>query len=130
MPSFYIVLEKEIPNADLHVNGNLLSKNNDELAALAKRLGVKPLMSFFSVSKDELSGLCEELAVDLSKTKASKEQWFAPEEGLQTANALAQNLDASKLARADQIASELREFLGLLELAKTNGVRWHLAIDY
>ncbi|HMD37760.1 MAG TPA: hypothetical protein VKH15_00670 [Candidatus Acidoferrum sp.] len=127
MPSLYIILETKIPNTDIHVNGNFLSKHDGELEQLAKRLDVKPLMSFFSVSNNETSELSEEFGVDLSKTK---EQWFAPVEGLQTLSALLQNLDASRFDHLERIESELQEFAAVLELAKTNGVRWHLAIDY
>jgi hypothetical protein len=34
MPSRYIVLEREIPNADTYVKGNCLSKPNTELESL------------------------------------------------------------------------------------------------
>lgn len=57
MPSYYIVLEKEIPNLDVYVNGNALSKESDALEGLAKRIGVTPLLSFFSASSEEITAL-------------------------------------------------------------------------
>ena len=127
MPSLYIVLEKEIPGTDTYVNGHFLSKHNDELEKVAKGLKVTPLMSFFSVSKEELGALHEEYGVPLKKTE---EKWFAADDGLRTVNALLQNLSSSKLGDTAPIESDLREFLGVLELAKANGIRWHLAVDY
>jgi hypothetical protein len=45
-------------------------------------------------------------------------------------NALLQELATSKLVRLDRVEAELREFEKILEAAKANGVRWHLAVDY
>jgi len=131
MPSLFIVLDRKIPGADTCVNGNFLSKHNDELEKMAKRLGVRPLMSFFSMSNEELALLEEEHAINLSKTKSrTADTWFAGEEGLRTVNALLENLSGSKLKDVARVAAELREFVHVLELAKANGIRWHLAVDY
>ena len=131
MPSLYIVLEKKIPEADTYVNGNSLSKHNDELERIAQKLGVRPLMSFFSMSNEELSSLEEEYAIDLGKAKSrTADTWFTAEEGLRTVNALLGNLSVSKLKDAARVEADLREFAGVLELARANGIRWHLAVDY
>lgn len=128
MPSLYIVLEKEIPGVDVYVNGNFLSKNNDELERISKRLKVRSLMSFFSTSPEEVSSFTEDHGVQLKAVP--EEKWFAADEGLTTVNTLLANLSESKLSRPDQVEAELREFVSLLETAKANSVRWHLAIDY
>lgn len=128
MPSFYIVLDKEIPGVDVYVNGSFLSKNNDELDRIAKRLKVRPLIGFFSTSPEEVSSLLEGSGVEIKTVP--EEKWFAADEGLNTVNALLGGLSESKLARADQVEAELREFVRLLETAKANGIRWHLAVDY
>lgn len=131
MPSLYIVLDKKIPGADTYVNGNFLSKHNEELEKMAKRLGVRPLMNFFSMPNEEMSSLEEEYAIDLSKAKSRTANiWFTSEEGLRTVNALLENLSSLKLKDADRVEADLREFVGVLELARANGVRWHLAVDY
>lgn len=130
MPSLYIVLEKEIPEVDAYVNGSFLSKYNDVLTSLAKRAGVETLMSFFSASKDELAAFAGDHGVLSGKAKIPDEQWFAADDGLRTVNALLRNLETARLPQSDRIASELREFATLLELAKDHGVRWHLAVDY
>jgi hypothetical protein len=130
MPSFYIILEKRIPNADIYVNGSFLSRNSDELERMANRLGVEPLMEFFSISSGEVVALMEEYASDFKKPDADQEKWFTAEEGLRTVSAILLGLDTSKLDHLDRIEAELREFEKVLELAKANGVRWHLGVDY
>jgi hypothetical protein len=131
MPSLYIILEKKIPSTDTYANGSFLSKNSDELDQMAARLGVEPLMAFFSISNEELSALMEEHDANFNKPKAGhQEKWFTPDEGLRTVNALLQELASSKLDRLDRIETELREFEKVLEVAKANGVRWHLGVDY
>jgi hypothetical protein len=131
MPSLYIILEKQIINADIYVNGNHLSKNSDELGRIAKQRGVRPLMDFFIVSGKELSSLAEEYSPKLDKiTKQHQENWFTAEQGLQTVNTLLQNLASSKLEPLDRIKTELQEFARVLEIAKANGLRWHLGVDY
>lgn len=130
MPAFYIVLEKKIPNTDTSVNGNFLSKNSDALEKMAKKLGVQTLMSFFSASPDEIASLME---VDVDSIRGNpkyEEKWFAAEDGLRTVNALLENLSQSKMDQLDRGEADLREFVRFLEFAKSNGIRWHLAVDY
>jgi len=130
--ALYIVLDRKIPGADTFVNGKSLAKHNDKLEQMARELGVTPLMSFFSISKEELLAVEEEFGIDLSEEAKSRnqEKWFSADEGLRTVNALLKNLNKSKLVDAPRIEADLREFLRVLELAKANGIRWHLAVDY
>ncbi len=131
MPSLYIILEKQIPNADIYVNGSFLAKNSEELGRMAKQLGVRPLMDFFSISGEELSSLAEEYSPKLEKVKEDhQENWFTAEEGLQTVSTLLQNLASLKLDRLDRIEAELQEFAKVLELAQANSLHWHLGVDY
>lgn len=129
MPSLYIVLERELPGTDIYVNGNFLSKNKDTLEKVAKKLGVATLMSFFSASPDEIASLME---VDVDSVKGNpkyEEKWFAAEDGLRTVNSLLGTLSGSGIGDVDRVEADLREFTKVLELAKSNGIRWHLAID-
>jgi hypothetical protein len=129
--ALYIILERTIPGADIFVNGKSLAKNNDELGRMAKRLGVTPLMDFFSCSNEELSALAEEHGANLDKIKAiHEEKWFAADEGLSTVNALLGSLAKLKLPNADRIEADLQEFARVLELAKSKGIKWHLSVDY
>ena len=132
MPSYYIVLEKQIPNFDVYVNGNALAKESDALERLAKRIGAKPLLSFFSVSPDELTALVEDHGETIENlgTKAAAEQWFSADDGLNAVGGLMNNLESLKLAQSAAVLSNLKEFVRVLEAARQRGTRWHLAIDY
>jgi hypothetical protein len=128
MPSLYIILEKKIPVADTYVNGSFLSKYNDELDRIARRVGVQPLMEFFSISTEELSAIREEHDADPTRPcQPHQEKWFTADEGLRTVTSLLEELPISWL---DRIEAELREFEKILQAAKAYGVRWHLGVDY
>ncbi len=131
MSAFYVVLEKKTSNADVYVNGNFISKNSDALDKLAKQLGVRTLLSFFSASPEEIASLLEVESVDSIKDNSKyAKKWFAADEGLRTVNALLENLSGPGIGDLDRVEANLREFVRVLELAKTNDTRWHLAVDY
>ena len=79
MPSFYIILERKIPDFDVYVNENLLAKESDDLERTTKRLGVKSLMSFFGISPRELTRLAGDHGVNVNggTLKPPKEKWSA-----------------------------------------------------
>lgn len=53
--SLYIVVEGEDPGFDIFVNGHALARNEDDLARLAERLHVAPLLAFFSADEDSMA---------------------------------------------------------------------------
>ncbi len=130
MPSYYVILEREIPNFDAYVNGHGLSKDSDRLEQLAKGIGVKPLLSFFSVSQEELILLLNSaVSADLN-IKSEKEQWFSAEDGLRTVRALMDSLQKTQSTAREKLVSELREFERVLIVAHEQDIGWHLGIDY
>ncbi|MES2571981.1 MAG: hypothetical protein V4710_18245 [Verrucomicrobiota bacterium] len=123
--ALYIALETVIPGVDTMIDGKMLSKAEEQLAKAATRLGVRPLMHFFSLSADEATDL---LGDDVAGIDIPAVQWFSAEEGLTTVDALLTAVDASpefKAARED-----LLECQRVLQEAHSHGVRWHLAIDF
>lgn len=117
--ALYIVLEKQIPGLDTMVDGKTLSREEEPLAELATRLGVRPLMEFFSMNAED--------AAEFLGEEATAEQWFPAEEGLKTVRALLGQVEKApelKAAREDLVGFER-----VLGAAQKNGVRWHLAID-
>jgi hypothetical protein len=132
MPSLFIILEKKIPNLDVYVNGSQLSKENTKIDLLAKRIGVTPLMGFFSAGPEELTGLAEDLGLDVKAKGLTppKEKWFNAEEGLRTVRSLAEALANLTNETHGQLLSELGEFERVLVSAQANDVRWHLGVDY
>jgi hypothetical protein len=130
--AWYIVLERKISGFDHDVDGKALSGAGKVLDALAGDAGVQPLMDFFSASPEELAGFSEDQGIDL-KEKAIKlppEKWFSADEGLKTVRALIQAVDNGKTEHADKILDDLKEFKKVLEVARNNGVGWHLAVDF
>src|SRR5260370_40365459 len=122
--ALYITLEKNIPQVDTMIDGKMLGKAEKELAKAAKRLGVRPLMGFFSTSADEAADL---LGDDVAAIDIPAAQWFSAAEGLRTVDALLAEADPS-----DELRVAKDDLLGcqrVLREAQKHGVRWHLAID-
>ncbi len=123
--ALYIALEKEIPGTDTMIDGKMLSRAEKHLAKAAKRLGVRPLMEFFSAGAGEAADL---LGEDVAGIEIPDTQWFSAEEGLRTVDALLSEADASPDLRAAK--DDLLGCQRLLREALKHGVRWHLAIDF
>jgi len=123
--ALYIVLEKEIPGLDTMIDGKKLSKAEEPLTAVAKRLDVRPLMEFFSISADEAEEL---LGGDMAGMKIPAAEWFSAEEGLKTVDAL-----LAEVERSAELSAAKEDLLGcqrVLREAQKQGVKWHLAIDF
>ena len=123
--ALYIALEREIPGLGNVADGKMLSKAETNLATAAKRLGVRPLMDFFSISTDEAANL---LGNDIVGMDIPAAKWFTAEEGLVTVDALLVETNNSVDLRAAK--DDLLECQRVLREAQRQGVRWHLAIDF
>lgn len=123
--ALYIALEKRIPDLDTTVDGKMLGKSEKHLAAAAHRLGVRPLMEFFSTSADEAADLLGDDAADIDIPPA---KWFSAEEGLKTVDVLLGEADVNPDLKAAK--DDLLECQRVLREAQKHGVRWHLAIDF
>ena len=130
----YIVVEGEDPGFDIFVNGRLLARHEDTLERLALRLGVRPLIEFFSADENSMSLLIEEGAGnrDLLR-KLPPPQWYAPGDGLATVRAL---LDALAVepqllgSDGELVLGELREYSTVLVKTEARGMRWHLSVSW
>jgi hypothetical protein len=132
--SMYIVVEGEDPEFDIFVNGRSLARNEDALERLALRLGVRPLIEFFSADENSMSLLIEEGAgnQDLLQ-RLPPPQWYSAADGLATVKSLLIALadDSSLLgSEGPQVVSELREYLVVLEKTQMRDLRWHLAVSW
>jgi hypothetical protein len=58
----------QIEGFDHFVNGKALARAGELLDAMAKKIGTKPLMDFWSAAPEELNGIAEDLGVT----------WIAP----------------------------------------------------
>ena len=132
--SLYIVVEGEDPGYDIFVNGASLAQHEDAVERLALRLGVKPLLEFFSADSNSMALLIEEGAgnPDLLR-QLPPPQWYSAAAGLETVAALIQALrdDASQIgAEGALVLAELEEYETVLRKAEERGLRWHLAVSW
>jgi len=130
VPSYYVILEREIPGFDVYVNGHALSNESNRIERLAKQIGVKPLLSFFSVSQGDLTSLLDGAPPADLDIQSEKEQWFHAEDGLKTVRALMDHLKKTQSTEEGQLINELREFERVLVAAHQQNIGWHLGIDY
>jgi len=130
----YIVVEGEDPGYDTFVNGSSLAQHEDAVERLALRLGVKPLIEFFSADENSMALLIEEGAGNpelLRKLPAP--QWYPASDGLVTVIAL---LDALKDephqlgSEGPLVLAELEEYARVLKKTEARGLRWHLAVSW
>jgi len=132
--SMYIVVEGEDPGYDIFVNGRALARYEDALERVALRLGVRPLIEFFSADENSMSLLIEEGAGNPELIRRlPPPQWYSPADGLATVKALISALedDPQQLGtEGPQVLSELQEYARVLEKASQAGHRWHLAVSW
>ena len=124
--AWYVILERDIPGFDQAVNGKAVAKVGDLLDSVAKEKNLPTLMSFFSISPDELTGFASDHGVSLNQPPPEK--WFSADDGLKTINGLHDYAENQKLDA--RVVTDLQEFKNVLETAKRNGVAWHLAVDF
>jgi hypothetical protein len=130
--ALYVVLERPIEGFDHFVNGKALARAGELLESLAKQIGTKPLMKFWSADPEELSEIAEDLGVAV-KTNAKPlppEQWFPAADGLVTVQGLRAAARAEKIDNLEKVIADLDEFERVLNKANEHGVGWHLAVDF
>lgn len=132
--SMYIVVEGEDPGFDIFVNGRALARNEDAVEKLALRVGVKPLIEFFSADENSMSLLIEEGAGNRELLhRLPPPQWYSASDGLTTVETLIGALEHEPQqlgSEGEQILGELLEYQRVLRKAKDRGVRWHLAVSW
>ncbi len=130
----YIVVEGEDPGFDIFVNGRALARNEDALEQLARKLGIKPMLEFFSADENSMALLLEEGAgnPDWAKTLPPP-QWFAPEDGLISICTLLDFLHEHPMAIGTETAAvikEIEEFERVLRKTANRHLRWQLAVSW
>jgi hypothetical protein len=132
--SMYIVVEGEDPGFDIFVNGRSLARNEDAIERLALRLGVRPLIEFFSADENSMSLLIEEGAGNQElMRRLPPPQWYSPADGLSTVQALLDALmdEPQQLGtEGEQVISELMEYARVLKKTRDRKMRWHLAVSW
>jgi hypothetical protein len=130
----YIVVEGEDPGFDIFVNGRALARNEDALEKLARRLGTKPLLEFFSADVNSMALLLEEGAGNPEWAKTlPPPQWFSPEDGLISICTLLDFLHENPMAIGSETAAvvrEMEEFQRVLRKTAQRHLRWQLAVSW
>lgn len=130
----YIVVEGEDPGYDIFVNGSSLARHEDAVERLALRLGVRPLIEFFSADENSMALLIEEGAgnPDLLR-RLPPPQWYAAGDGITTVSALLEALrqEPQQLGtEGELVLAELEEYARVLRKTEERGLRWHLAVSW
>jgi hypothetical protein len=130
----YIVVEGEDPGFDIFVNGRALARNEDALEKLSLRLGVRPLIEFFSADENSMSLLIEEGAGNRELlNRLPPPQWYSAGDGLTTIEALLGALEHEPQqlgSEGEQVLAELFEYRRVLQKTKARELRWHLAVSW
>lgn len=130
----YIVVEGEDPGFDIFVNGRSLARHEDALERLALRIGVRPLIEFFSADENSMSLLIEEGAGNQELMKRlPPPQWYTGAAGLATVSALlgALRLEPHLLGtEGPQVLEELEQYARVLGKTEARKLRWHLAVSW
>ncbi|MGD0648937.1 MAG: hypothetical protein ABR971_13200, partial [Acidobacteriaceae bacterium] len=132
--AMYIVVEGEDPGYNIYVNGRVLARYENAIEKLALELGVKPLLEFFSADENSMSLLIQEGGgnPDLLK-RLPPPQWYRPEDGLHTLDALIGELESDPHqfgSEGPDILTELHEYETVLRKSAERGHRWHLAVSW
>jgi len=132
--SMYIVVEGEDPGYDIFVNGQSLARHEDAVERLALRLGVKPLIEFFSADENSMALLIEEGAGNAKLLrKLPPPQWYRPGDGMATVSALVAALREEPQQLGTEgalVLAELQEYEAVLKKTEERGLRWHLAVSW
>jgi hypothetical protein len=132
--SIYIVVEGEDPGYDIYVEGQALARQEGAVEKLARSLGVRPLLEFFSADVNSMALLIEEGGGNpdlLHRLPAA--QWFRPEDGLATVDALVTALedDTGRITyEGAAVLAELSQYRTVLRKTVAAGFRWHLAVSF
>jgi hypothetical protein len=132
--SMYIVVEGDDPGYDTFVNGSSLAQHEDAVERLTLRLGVRPLIEFFSADENSMALLIEEGGgnPDLLQ-KLPPTQWYPASDGVATVKALVQSLREEPQQLGPEgplVLAELEEYARVLKKTEERGLRWHLAVSW
>jgi hypothetical protein len=132
--SMYIVVEGEDPGFNIFVNGRHLARYESAIEELALRLGVRPMLEFFSADENSMMLLIEEGAGNPELLpRLPPPQWYKADDGLRTVTTLISALeeDLHQLgSEGPAVLEELREYEAVLRKTAEHGLRWHLAVSW
>ena len=132
----YVRLARDLPgSAPPETDGKLLAKAIDTLDRAARKLGVRPLSDFYSVSKKQALAEFRDDADDLTDEEwealADDHVWWPASEGVASVTALlrwaAEN--GSKLHRPEDVVADLELFHSALAAAARENIDFHIGVS-
>jgi hypothetical protein len=129
--ALYIVAEREVPGLDVFVSGKALG-HSEHLDLLAEAADVKSLMEFYSQDPMDAELALEDDEIEPTEGGFPPPEWYSSEEGLKTVRGLLSYLTEhpSAVPGVPALVQDLQEFESVLSRLASEGVRWHLAVDY
>jgi hypothetical protein len=132
----YVRLARELPgSAPPETDGKLLAKAIDTLDRAARKLGVRPLSEFYSVSKMQALAEFGDDADDLTDEEwaalADDHAWWPASEGVATVTALLRWAadNGNKLDRPEDVVADLGDFRATLEAAARENIDFHIGVS-
>jgi hypothetical protein len=133
--SIWVRPKKELSGVDpLDTDGKLLAKAVDILDRAARKLGVRPLSDFYSVSKKQALAEIEgddDLTDEEWEALADDHVWWDPADGLASVEALAEWVmqNGDKVHRSDDVLADLEDCRKVLTAAVREGVEFNIGVD-
>ena len=129
--AFFIVLERDIEGVDPFVNGKAIARESDQLDVIASGLGLRAACDFVSQDPADLLEMAEEMGVELPHDPPP-EVWYSADEGLDWVSRMTEHLSGNPgaVGDAEAVLADLMEYREVLKAAQSNGVRWHMAVDF
>jgi hypothetical protein len=122
----YIVLERNIEGLDTMMDGKGLACQGEALEAAAQRLGVRPLLEFFSADPNQVAEFMRGEGMEFEVAELPPLQQFPAEEGLATVRALL----TQESLWDEGLLQDLRNCECILGIAAEQHVGWHLEGDF
>lgn len=118
--AYFIVLDREHPGFDPHVDGKVLTRHIEPLQRIADGLGLASFEDFACQDLSEFGG------------PPMEDKWFDAAEGLAWAQGLRTHLQANPgaIGESDGVIADLDEYIRVFTEAGARGLKWHLELDF
>ncbi|GEM44921.1 hypothetical protein [Deinococcus cellulosilyticus] len=139
--ALFIVPESEL-KVDAFIDGKALAHAIEDLQDLSERLGVTPLEEFMDhtealdlLEDPDEDDLNEDDFAAEEQMASEDREWFDAAEALRTVSALLEALKSSPEQSfggftAEDVQEDLQDLQKVLQACQSEGVRFHLALDF
>lgn len=126
--AYYVSREDGDPSFAAKMDGKLIARDTEFLDETCRRLGIRELSTFVSASPEDLEGLLED--DEIEAVPEVEEAWYTPEEGLVVVDALLKAARADRKTDRKDLIADIDSMRAILVALKSEGMRWHLSIDF